>query len=192
MRIITLFQFTPLREGRRLTPDEMGELTDYFNSRPSARGDVLVHHNPTKLIISIHAPPRGATRRYCTATKRKSISIHAPPRGATRHPTGRAQRHLISIHAPPRGATPAAWLLPAPIEFQFTPLREGRRACWLAADGANISIHAPPRGATVTPTRSPSCLRISIHAPPRGATVDSLMRTSVGSISIHAPPRGAT
>ena len=44
------FQFTPLREGRRLTPDEMGELTDYFNSRPSARGDVsasrssLWHH----------------------------------------------------------------------------------------------------------------------------------------------------
>ena len=171
MRIITLFQFTPLREGRRLTPDEMGELTDYFNSRPSARGDVLVHHNPTKLIISIHAPPRGATRRYCTATKRKSISIHAPPRGAThvgiptrvsnsfqftplregRHRTACARRQCCYFNSRPsaRGDARAGTMQRERQQrFQFTPLREGRRACWLAADGANISIHAPPRGAT--------------------------------------------
>ena len=55
------FQFTPLREGRRnsftttITPY-------YFNSRPSARGDLfcwdVVYHAE---LISIHAPPRGAT-----------------------------------------------------------------------------------------------------------------------------------
>ena len=32
--------------------------------------------------------------------------------------------------------------------FQFTPLREGRRARFLCASGTRISIHAPPRGAT--------------------------------------------
>ena len=34
-------------------------------------------------------------------------------------------------------------------EFQFTPLREGRRMRALLRSGVqNISIHAPPRGAT--------------------------------------------
>ena len=34
-------------------------------------------------------------------------------------------------------------------QFQFTPLREGRRAAAAQSSAAvNISIHAPPRGAT--------------------------------------------
>ena len=33
----------------------------YFNSRPSARGDVQVDYFTFKEDISIHAPPRGAT-----------------------------------------------------------------------------------------------------------------------------------
>ena len=32
-----------------------------FNSRPSARGDKAVRKEMKALIISIHAPPRGAT-----------------------------------------------------------------------------------------------------------------------------------
>ena len=32
-----------------------------FNSRPSARGDKKLAENLEKSIISIHAPPRGAT-----------------------------------------------------------------------------------------------------------------------------------
>ena len=58
------FQFTPLREGRRLNSGAATMSAFYFNSRPSARGDgqaVLHVHN--QLSISIHAPPRGATRR---------------------------------------------------------------------------------------------------------------------------------
>ena len=34
--------------------------------------------------ISIHAPPRGATRLAGCVENRAFISIHAPPRGATR------------------------------------------------------------------------------------------------------------
>ena len=55
-----IFQFTPLREGRqkkhRFTATIM-----YFNSRPSARGDLDWVLSSIKNIISIHAPPRGAT-----------------------------------------------------------------------------------------------------------------------------------
>ena len=35
--------------------------------------------------ISIHAPARGATRRYTLISLKRRISIHAPARGATRH-----------------------------------------------------------------------------------------------------------
>ncbi len=56
--------------------------------------------------ISIHAPPRGATVELSAITGLPYISIHAPPRGATIHP-----RHVLD-----------------PEQFQFTPLREGRRA----------------------------------------------------------------
>ena len=79
-------------------------LTTYFNSRPSARGDALWQGGHAPSPISIHAPPRGATRelikKYYTskfqftplregrlnvmlATIYNFISIHAPPRGAT-------------------------------------------------------------------------------------------------------------
>ena len=65
------FQFTPLREGRRGCPHDAQRGLD-FNSRPSARGDsgsadaLITWH-----LISIHAPPRGATRR----TRHQSASL---------------------------------------------------------------------------------------------------------------------
>ena len=34
-----LFQFTPLREGRQKVREREGRGDEYFNSRPSARGD---------------------------------------------------------------------------------------------------------------------------------------------------------
>ena len=62
-------------------------------------------------IISIHAPPRGATCVYQLAVHYYDISIHAPPRGATL---------LLPVHA-------------SVATFQFTPLREGRpySALWI-------------------------------------------------------------
>ena len=58
-----------------------------------------------KMIISIHAPTRGAT--FCSQNQHHAgkISIHAPTRGATFLCGCRARREIISIHAPTRGAT---------------------------------------------------------------------------------------
>ena len=56
----------------------------YFNSRPSARGDEMENITADKLIISIHAPPRGATLPNDSMSSLIGISIHAPPRGATK------------------------------------------------------------------------------------------------------------
>ena len=77
-----------------------------FNSRPSARGDFNFYREAfDNLIISIHAPPRGATCNISCRDIKSKISIHAPPRGATASGSTRRLRKLISIHAPPRGAT---------------------------------------------------------------------------------------
>ena len=54
------FQFTPLREGRRSLLF-IAQAPMYFNSRPSARGDDFTEKGIVILMISIHAPPRGAT-----------------------------------------------------------------------------------------------------------------------------------
>ena len=99
------FQFTPLREGRR-PPKAQSIPSRNFNSRPSARGDARHTH--------LHS---------CIGY----ISIHAPPRGATRMPAEKCWIKKISIHAPPRGATLDIGEVGGENVFQFTPLREGRQ-----------------------------------------------------------------
>ena len=80
-----------------------------------------------RMVISIHAPTRGATGMTISIDGEYVISIHAPTRGATRpyHRRARNPHHfnprahegrdqmavkvysarIISIHAPTRGAT---------------------------------------------------------------------------------------
>ena len=55
------FQFTPLREGRHAGGYWCVQAQRDFNSRPSARGDAVSSCVFSILLISIHAPPRGAT-----------------------------------------------------------------------------------------------------------------------------------
>ena len=121
------FQFTPLREGRlknalntagathfNSRPSARGDVQpprhfprqSYFNSRPSARGDVVKVQAATATVISIHAPPRGATRSD-TQTYRNYAFQFTPLREGRRGGLMAWSDFLdISIHAPPRGATP--------------------------------------------------------------------------------------
>ena len=167
------FQFTPLREGRRLeharavvvliisihAPPRGATLPFcvlfscflYFNSRPSARGDGRGQDKATRVLHFNSRPSaRGDMATFVRLPPVSSISIHAPPRGATPTPPAKspAARYFnsrpsargdtsnvsgvtvldISIHAPPRGATPALRKGRKTCRFQFTPLREGRRA----------------------------------------------------------------
>ena len=169
--ITRLFQFTLLREGRQNRRNGL-YAADYFNSRPSARGDRNVGGSgQTGCRISIHAPPRGATVRVEAADGSLFISIHAPPRGATRairailqsqdfnsrpsargdaRSPGKTRRVPLFQFTPLREGRPRDALHGAkPGQFQFTPLREGRRAQHRPVRTVlEISIHAPPRGAT--------------------------------------------
>ena len=56
-----VFQFTPLREGRPHIFSRW-RVNAHFNSRPSARGDSTYAALCALGYISIHAPPRGATK----------------------------------------------------------------------------------------------------------------------------------
>ena len=170
-RLATLFQFTPLREGRRTQQPLMW----------------------MKKLISIHAPPRGATARASSRQQKRQHFNSRPSargdnaperRGGTQlpdfnsRPSARGdqanlaaiQKCLISIHAPPRGATPAGQPTSTISHFNSRPSARGDRR------GRNLRVDFP----------------ISIHAPPRGATPHAGEPRSRRSISIHAPPRGAT
>ena len=98
-----MFQSTPLREGRP-NPGPTGSTPRCFNPRPCARGDVGCRGPVGCIIVSIHAPARGATPGYLAD----------------------AVYYLVSIHAPARGATTIIYRWSALHQFQSTPLREGR------------------------------------------------------------------
>ena len=65
----------------------------------------MPNHSTGTILISIHAPVKGATCTTVPDPREMTISIHAPVKGATREgsvPEGPGQ---ISIHAPVKGAT---------------------------------------------------------------------------------------
>ena len=167
------------------------------------------------MIISIHAPTRGATPAGVPYERTDGFQSTLPqgerldvlttilnaydfnPRSHKGSDDlgfiPRKDREIISIHAPTRRATA---LLVIVNQQDF------------------ISIHAPTRGATIKPPRHWNGIFISIHAPTRGATTPSkcapsnflyfnprshkgsdrchITRFGLLHISIHAPTRGAT
>ena len=144
-----IFQFTPLREGRRKIAFWINPYCN-FNSRPSARGDA--HCMDTMFSIS-HFNSRPSARgdddlryKYLLEHIFQFTPLREGRRGTRRTSPGTAD---ISIHAPPRGATFTVTTIYKPRRFQFTPLREGRPDILLRPLYTDfISIHAPPRGAT--------------------------------------------
>ena len=166
----------------------------HFNSRPSARGDILQ-------AVTFHASPhfnsrpsaRGDATHTVAASRHKNFNSRPSARGDIPPCIRITDAVVISIHAPPRGATSALSQPFSPPAFQFTPLREGRRCRREAGIASNLFQFTPLREgrrirfkSTIFPSR------ISIHAPPRGATMLDLADAAGLDISIHAPPRGAT
>ena len=167
---VNVFQFTPLREGR-LFPAFVQRQKHYFNSRPSARGDVQHRRPGAGDDLFQFTPLREGRPKFTLRTDKQTlISIHAPPRGATRrHPPSCPTYTYFNSRPSARGDwcyVPLAAInqhfnsrpsargdeerAAAQInhEFQFTPLREGRRPPAGGRFRTSISIHAPPRGAT--------------------------------------------
>ena len=106
-----------------------------FNPRPRKGGDLKADRSIfIAMLVSIHAPARGATQTVCVGEVYFQVSIHAPARGATRsgltsmttitcfnsrprkggdvRQLAEHQLVVVSIHAPTRGGditTPMSW-----------------------------------------------------------------------------------
>ena len=101
------------------------------------------------LIISIHAPTRGATFEMEIFPSQRDISIHAPTRGAT---TGQLRHSTLSLYFNPRSYKRSDVLLSqnAVHHMHFNP-RSYKRSdsdYYTYLPTQLISIHAPTRGAT--------------------------------------------
>ena len=100
-----------------------------------------------------HFNPRsrkGSDRYLKWFTSLLIISIHAPARGATKFAYYKAEVEDISIHAPARGATITIDVMGVR-QVYFNPRsRKGSDKLWTTAHlQEQISIHAPARGATI-------------------------------------------
>ena len=166
------FQFTPLREGR---PAD--------GAAPSAAS-----------IISIHAPPRGATHSQQKLLLRMmNFNSRPSARGDVKSLSVHSDRK-ISIHAPPRGATKRCYMANMAWIFQFTPLREGRPAQRSAPTATTLYFNSRPsaRGDAASSGRQLYPLYFNSRPSARGDFLHTLQAAYTLLISIHAPPRGAT
>ena len=76
-----------------------------LKSTPIYRVQLRIRIVVIRNIISIHAPPRGATAVEVHMATALVVSIHAPTRGATPESVSCRFCNAVSIHAPTRGAT---------------------------------------------------------------------------------------
>ena len=184
------FQFTPLREGRH-AQGGVPAIADYFNSRPSARGDWTDDDVWEFLDISIHAPPRGATVLRGERAETQMISIHAPPRGATFDFFLMCPPYGISIHAPPRGATSCTGtLLQTSSNFNSRPSARGDLTDSRVQNMQTDFNSRPSARGDLSQERIKKYLAISIHAPPRGATVAGAHQKVSGYFNSRPSARG--
>ena len=140
------FQFTPLREGR---PDS-----------------VRYHFYTRK--ISIHAPPRGATKLTQLESSFNQFQF-TPLREGRPQQIAEGKLNALFQFTPLReGRRRTTKRGTAAQLFQFTPLREGRPPPWTLRNGCFISIHAPPRGATSTLDTSERMLYFNSRPSARG------------------------
>ena len=188
----SVFQFTPLREGRQIALPPKKEGVN-FNSRPSARGDARRDRTPHRRQISIHAPPRGATsadgiltvqhqfqftplregRRQKNARQVSDTYFNSRPSARGDNDAGRARTALLYFNSRPsaRGdPAPRQGKRHAPY-FNSRPSARGDHAAGgSGSHSGNFNSRPSARGDTIR--CSPwQCPAISIHAPPRGATL---------------------
>ena len=140
----------------------------YFNSRPSARGDVLLNRAAiSRLYFNSRPSARGdkfEAHYYVTSV----ISIHAPPRGATRILSGRFSVLLFQF-TPLREGRPAhSARSAASWNFNSRPSARGDAFQYIMRIIGEISIHAPPRGATFLSISQALCVYFNSRPSARG------------------------
>ena len=138
-RRILKFQFTPLREGRPFVP-VTPVLKSVFQFPPLREGRRKSSTlNRRKSLFQFPPLREGRHKQLVTKGDADVISIHAPPRGATQqvaHMQHNAQFQFTPLRE-------GRHVLDSAIQrgnlFQFTPLREGRQCSRLLPGGLHTS-----------------------------------------------------
>ena len=149
---IKTFQFTPLREGR-LTASAGRTTGKVFQFTPLREGRPKEGKEMSGFVISIHAPPRGATEKVDANVTTSELFQFTPLR---------------------EGRPVGGFYFVPPSYFNSRPSARGDREERGSGNRQDISIHAPPRGATQASYAASQEASISIHAPPRGATAKDM------------------
>ena len=94
------------REGSDFSGPNQVPVWFRFNPRSREGSDRQLAGTDLGLIlVSIHAPVKGATARLSVYRILEDVSIHAPVKGATGYGSPLHLAALVSIHAPVKGAT---------------------------------------------------------------------------------------
>ena len=135
-------------------------------------------------------PPRGGRHSEHRPLRKLVVSIHAPARGATQQQTTREDKTTVSIHAPARGATPRSKNVSFFMLFQSTPPRGGRPYCTFFFISRNYCFNPRPRaGGDCKHHNIDFAKCVSIHAPARGAT--NMEVKQIYTLMFQStPPRG--
>ena len=164
-----------------------------FNPRSREGSDQEGIISTTKILISIHAPARGATRQY--GIDGFSLEFQSTlPRGE-RLESDHEVFNLFYFN--PRSREGSDFMLLATMVrlFDFNPRsREGSDNMDEGSFEDFLQFQSTlPRGERhIASFQQPMATHISIHAPARGATTSDTDVLKSGYISIHAPARGAT
>ena len=143
------FQFT-LPRGERLSvsssllPSETFQFTLPRGERLPNLARIEAH-----ILVSIHAPARGATTPGRSANDPPHRFNSRSREGSDPEESICSLDSSVSIHAPARGATTESATRSPYSSFQFTlPRGERRLAMTVYMESLGVSIHAPARGAT--------------------------------------------
>ena len=163
------FLLTPLREGRRLTLEQL---------------EMRVH-------ISTHAPAGGATSGAGANGIARSHFYSRPCGRGDAHGRTYGSFRQISTHAPAGGATPPLPGGPTTYSFLLTPLREGRRSFLREYNILVISFLLTPlrEGRLAAPERNHAGGAISTHAPAGGATASTSCISLSSNLFLLTPLR---
>ena len=165
----------------------------HFNSRPSARGDMPTGSRNRKQLISIHAPPRGATLQTSAVAYRAGFQFTPLREGRPLFSISCGLSGKFQFTPLREGRPPTKCASCKPTSFQFTPLREGRRWRLLVHTSTARFQFTPLREGRQAAERDAGRSKIFQFTPLREGRHALVHGVCWGYwISIHAPPRGAT
>ena len=153
-----------------------------------------MQRSQSSLVISIHAPAKGATSVKGVIIRVVAIFQSTLPRRERRYCRCRCPCHFVFQSTLPRRERQCLYPLRCPV-FQISihaPAKGATGYVLRILHSSGISIHAPAKGATLWCHRISFPLYISIHAPAKGATSHRALWHLSADISIHAPAKGAT